>query len=235
MNKNYLPENLYRLRRRAGLSQEEFADKLCVSRQAISKWERGEAYPDTENLIAISRLFSVKVDDLVNARELSAPDAQSAAEGEGRVEPEESENGSTSARLQRNGEDADPEDGEPDTEDEDGSCACGGHRGIRYALSVFMSAAPYPIIVTAAFLLIGFLADGWDWAWTLYITIPVYYSAVEMIRFKRLSSLAMPVLITFVYCLIGMLYDAWHPWWLLYLLIPIYYPIAEAIDKAVRK
>ena len=61
-----LGENLAKYRKKAGYSQEELADKLGVSRQAVSKWERGEASPDTENLIALSRLYGVTLDELVN-------------------------------------------------------------------------------------------------------------------------------------------------------------------------
>lgn len=53
------------LRTKAGLSQETFAKKLGVSRQSVSKWEKGEASPDLQRLIAISGLFSVTVDSLV--------------------------------------------------------------------------------------------------------------------------------------------------------------------------
>ena len=56
-NAQILAEKLYVLRKQSGISQEELADKLGVSRQAVSKWERGEAMPDTENLIAISKLY----------------------------------------------------------------------------------------------------------------------------------------------------------------------------------
>ena len=48
---------LIELRRRKGLSQEELADILGVSRQAVSKWERTEASPDTNNLIALAKLL----------------------------------------------------------------------------------------------------------------------------------------------------------------------------------
>lgn len=58
-------ERIYTLRKSAGLSQEELAERLDVSRQAISKWERGAGYPETEKLINMSRLFGVTVDYLL--------------------------------------------------------------------------------------------------------------------------------------------------------------------------
>ncbi len=57
---------LYELRKQHGYSQDELADKLNVSRQAISKWERSESSPDTDNLIALARLYGVSLDELLN-------------------------------------------------------------------------------------------------------------------------------------------------------------------------
>lgn len=58
-------EKLIRLRRRAGLSQEQLADRLGVTRQSVSKWESGAAMPELTKLIALSDQFQVSVDDLV--------------------------------------------------------------------------------------------------------------------------------------------------------------------------
>lgn len=58
-------EKIHTLRKNAGLSQEELAEKLDVSRQAISKWERGAGYPETEKIIRMSRLFGVSLDYLL--------------------------------------------------------------------------------------------------------------------------------------------------------------------------
>ncbi len=58
-------EKFYSLRKEAGLSQEECAENIGVSRQAISRWEMGTATPDMQNLLAISKLFSVSTDYLI--------------------------------------------------------------------------------------------------------------------------------------------------------------------------
>lgn len=60
-----LPEKLYILRKKSGLSQEQLAEQLQVSRQAVSKWESGTAVPESEKLIAISDYFGVTVDYLL--------------------------------------------------------------------------------------------------------------------------------------------------------------------------
>ena len=62
-------EKLQDLRRKAGLSQDSLAEKLDVSRQAVSKWERDEAMPETEKLIRIAQLFGASLDELLLDRE----------------------------------------------------------------------------------------------------------------------------------------------------------------------
>ncbi len=59
-------EKLVQLRKREGYTQEELADRLEVSRQAISRWEMGTAVPDSSNLLQISKLFKVSADFLLN-------------------------------------------------------------------------------------------------------------------------------------------------------------------------
>lgn len=63
-------EKLQILRKRAGLTQEELADALYVSRAAVSKWESGRGYPNIDSLKAIAKLFSVTVDELLSGEEL---------------------------------------------------------------------------------------------------------------------------------------------------------------------
>lgn len=60
-----LSEKIYTLRRKNGLSQEQLAEIIGVSRQAISKWEGGLSVPESENLVAISEYFDVTLDYLL--------------------------------------------------------------------------------------------------------------------------------------------------------------------------
>ena len=60
-----MANRLVQLRKDHELSQEELAERLGVSRQAVSKWERGESSPDTDNLIALSGLYQISLDELV--------------------------------------------------------------------------------------------------------------------------------------------------------------------------
>lgn len=66
-------EKIYTLRTQLGLSQEELAEKLGVSRQSVSKWETGQSVPDLEKIIKLADLFGVSVDELVREEERPQP------------------------------------------------------------------------------------------------------------------------------------------------------------------
>lgn len=59
-------ENLISLRKQMGWSQDDLANNLNLSRQAISKWENDTSKPDIDNVKKISKIFSVTIDDLLN-------------------------------------------------------------------------------------------------------------------------------------------------------------------------
>ena len=61
-----LSDKITKLRKANGWSQEDLAEKLSVSRQAISRWENGSALPDANNILQLSKLFNVTADYLLN-------------------------------------------------------------------------------------------------------------------------------------------------------------------------
>lgn len=68
---------LQMLRKKNNLSQEELAEKIGISRQAVSKWERAEASPDTDNLILLAKLYGVTLDDLLKTESVHFPNEDS--------------------------------------------------------------------------------------------------------------------------------------------------------------
>ena len=239
MNKTNLPNNLYELRRKAGLSQEDFADRLNVSRQAVSKWERGEAYPDTENLITISEMFKVTIDELLNAKDLSsieaknidAPDVNEQANITDKTESKggyglklELDNG-INLKVGKGDED-DFINGDDD--DKDATARSSWKYSMLYSV-------PYSILCLVAFLVLGFTLNAWYWAWTLFMTVPIYDSVLDAIRKKSLSEFEYAIFVAFIYCLFGIIYKWWHPGWVIFVTIPVFYTVAEAIDKHINK
>ena len=59
-------ENLYNLRKKQKISQEKLAEKIGVSRQSVSKWENGTAYPEMNRIFELCKIFHCKLNDLVN-------------------------------------------------------------------------------------------------------------------------------------------------------------------------
>jgi transcriptional regulator with XRE-family HTH domain len=61
-----LHEKLFKLRKENGMTQDDLAEKLDISRQAISRWEMGTALPDVINILHLSKLYGVSTDYLLN-------------------------------------------------------------------------------------------------------------------------------------------------------------------------
>ncbi len=64
-----IANRLVALRKANGYSQEELAARLGISRQAVSKWEQAQSCPDTDNLICLSKLYHISLDELLLAEE----------------------------------------------------------------------------------------------------------------------------------------------------------------------
>ena len=73
-------EKLYALRKASNMTQITLAEKLNVSRQAVSRWEQGTAMPDIDNLLAMSDLFGVSVDELLRDQPAQAQNTETEAE-----------------------------------------------------------------------------------------------------------------------------------------------------------
>lgn len=90
-----MAQRLVDRRKAAGLSQEALAAQLGVSRQAVSKWERSESSPDTDNLIALAALYGVSLDELLYGETVGDGDGGTEASDE----TEEAENSTDNARC----------------------------------------------------------------------------------------------------------------------------------------
>ncbi len=80
-----LCEKLQKLRKQEGITQEALAEKLYVSRTAISKWEAGRGYPNIDSLKAIAGYFNITVDELLSSKELISVAESTTAEKTGHI------------------------------------------------------------------------------------------------------------------------------------------------------
>lgn len=68
MNYEAISQNISKFRKQAGLTQEQLAERLGVSAQAVSKWENGQSYPDISLLPQIAKIFTCSIDELFSYR-----------------------------------------------------------------------------------------------------------------------------------------------------------------------
>lgn len=243
-----IANRLVELRKKNGYSQEELAEKLGLSRQAVSKWERAESSPDTDNLINLSRLYSIsldallattddipepKMEDTSNTATESAPNAESITEDE-----------QTSSHSANKGKDANSfgysykygysYSYNTDAEKEENG-KYNHWKGGMYAL--------IPLLVCAAYVVVGFVWNLWHPGWIMFLSIPVFITLIEGISTGRkkhslivgLNIFCFPVLVLIVYLTLGLVLGTWHPYWVLFLTIPMYYTSINLFIKRPNK
>lgn len=193
---------LAQLRRDHGFSQEELARCLGVTRQAVSKWECGESSPDTDNLIALSELYDITLDELLHDRGVSsnAVDAEIKAS-----EAAYSETASPETAHDAGG--IDPSNPLPNGSFYD------------HLERMRHNRFPYPVLVAFGYLVLGFAFHLWHPGWLIFLTIPLYYLPAS--QRSPLKLLGHPVMVTLIYLLLGCCCNLWHPGWLVFFAIPI--------------
>lgn len=223
-----IANRLLQLRKEKGLSQEDLAAKLGVTRQAVSKWERAEAAPDTDNLLRLAKLYNVSLDTLLlgglEDDETFAAEYTTEPEAKAVLEEEQAED-AYDAYGSQDVPDLKPlHPPEPPREQDPNAFQIHmGDMRFRFKKNQF----PYPIVVVIAYFLLGITLNWWHPAWLLFLTIPLYYATPDFSRepdrIKALKRYPYPVLVTLVYMCIGVFFGWWHPGWMLFLTIPLYY------------
>ena len=232
-----LANRLAELRKQKGLSQEELADRLGVSRQAISKWERGEASPDTDNLIELAKIYEISLDELVG---LSNPNKSN----DNKDEPKKA-----GIHIENDDEDSIhiDDEGIHITDDEGNKVEITGHKirlmdkdGFckvihRHRRTMIFISSIVTLLVVVAYLLLGFLLKLWDKAWVLFllpVIIPSIFEAIALKNIKKFSFTPTIVFIYFLLCCWIFDFSLWHPLWVMFLSIPIYYTIINFIKHS---
>lgn len=225
-----IANRLVNLRKNNSLSQEALAEKLGISRQAVSKWERAEASPDTDNLIMLARLYGVSLDELLKTEddipqaaviaqdaavsgEMSAAEEVSAAGGSGEMGSagEALESAYTGEVMEEGQENSDYVHAGMDgvhIKDKDGSEVHIGWDGIHVDNN---GAGEESVHIDKR----GVYVNGkkYDKNW-------IY----------RGSHFPFAIFITVLYIILGVFFFAWHPAWMLFLLIPIWHSFVGAVN-----
>jgi len=222
-----IANRLQKLRKENGYSQEELADKLGISRQAVSKWERAESSPDTDNLIILARLYNMSLDELLYDNETNDEIRERT------IDKTENNNTKDSITI--------TDDEGQTVKIENGHIRCFNPDGTEEHLdkkkTVALSIIDALILAAtlAGYLIWSVVGDAWYVSWVLWVLMPAIMSIFESIFKKQITKFVYPCLVTAVFCFIGMQYDLWHPYWILFVTIPFFYIIGDVFDKYVFK
>ena len=220
------------LRKANKLSQEALAEKLGISRQAVSKWERAEASPDTDNLIALAKLYHVSLDELLKINEEEETDSAGGVDvgtdgiaggsaasagmrgAEGEVLPADTREAGESITEQVTG--SSREGGQEDTgvgEDDVYIGLKGIHVKSHSGEEVHIDRRGIHVRDRKSDVHIG--GNG------------------VFVNGEKVRSVEIPlgVLAIIIYIVIGFCFDLWHPGWLLFILIPIISSLVDAVCK----
>lgn len=159
------------LRRSKGFSQEGLARKLGLSRQAVSKWERAESSPDTENLISLAKLYGVSLDELLNPSDEIEDDIE--FENEDRARQREAEAATQASDAAAKAAQAASWSAQA-ANAATAQATSGGAVGPTPVKGPFQS-FPYWAVCWLLFFLLMFLFGACPFAALIFFTIPIYH------------------------------------------------------------
>lgn len=198
-----LADRLVELRKANKLSQEALAEKLGLSRQAISKWERAEASPDTDNLIALAALYGISLDELLGnevVEEKATPKPEKVID-----EPEKVENLLTEKQIK-------------------------GKKNLLKAPLLFLLAVAVYVGGGILLSVIPIIRVMW-WAgmWTIFLLVIGFALSSAAMYFENqkivsivLSTLAAILYAVVFYVLAGVFLGLWGIAWIVFLAVPAY-------------
>lgn len=239
-----IANRLVQLRKQHGLSQEQLAASLGISRQAVSKWERAESSPDTDNLICLAQLYGISLDELLLTgvqeeqpappqEEAWSPPAQEApgTYGNAYYDPyaQPYENAPNAAYSQQ------PNDAyqEPNYDAPPAAYPPPDYPPVSTrGTGAWM--ATFPVLAVIFFLAVGLCFHVWHPTWMIFLVVPlveclVYSNRRGKSRYDILISFPYPVLAVLLFLFLGFWMNLWHPGWLIFLTIPVYYGVVSSL------
>lgn len=200
-------DRLQELRKNHGLSQEALSEKLGVSRQAISKWERGESSPDTDNLIALASIYGITLDDILNhEKEIKKPSVQNTVYSAQQISNDSSSDNDFEKVSDHNKK---------------------KERGIYSEMGKTLLRFPFVLVVAGIYVVFNLIFHAWHPGWLIFMLIPIYYhyAGACFAKTKKGHLLALPVpeLVVLIYLVLGFTMDLWAAGAIIYIIIPLYY------------
>lgn len=188
---------LQQLRKANGYSQDVLAEKLGISRQAVSKWERAESSPSVDNLIDLAKLYGITVDEMLNT------------EGDKVViKTQKNTKNDIIGKLKS-------------------LISKANDFGIYPKLARKLVKFPFFLVVTILYVVLCFVTKLWHPLWIMFLALPIYYQFALACKGgnKKVFMLLLPIpeIIVTVFLILGFAFGIWKYAWILFLLLPIYY------------
>jgi len=224
-----IANRLVQMRKEKGLSQEDLADKLGISRQSVSKWERAEASPDTDNLICLAQIYGISLDDLLktdqSANEIASEEKEKVEEKKDKdINIHISQSG---IQFTSNGK----------TEQKNWSLTPAEKEYCEQTLNLkkkkifkrFFDSIVWGLGIVG-YIVAAALTDMWHPLW-LVLFLPIFITSIDdSIIEKNFSGGYYVVAVTQAYLSIGFALNLWHPYWFLFITIPFFYGLTELLN-----
>ncbi len=203
-------DRLVQLRKDNGFSQEVLASKLGVSRQAISKWERAEASPDTDNLIALAQIYGLTLDELLAPSKIAEkeikPQDHTDEIKEVKVNTRKALYPETAKKMFK----------------------------FPYPLVIVIV---YLFLCMGLRNIASF--NPWGILWLLFFTVPMYYMVAAACKTTSLKAflflMPVPIVIITAYLFCGLVLHSWLMPLIMFLFIPLYYWCVAVYAKSGKK
>ncbi len=206
------------LRKYNSLSQEALAEKVGVSRQAISKWERSEASPDMDNIVALARVFNVTVDDLLGDKKAQEITDFSAVEA---AKKEAVQNAAAPAEKEEEQKTAQPTDLQ--AEETQPAAAPAAQTEVKQQTAVPAAQTEKKPAKAKKEKRIRAKKEK----------KPKTHYKPQIT--KKMNRIPVFILVPIIYVLLGITKHIWHPGWLMAFIIPVYYFTAFAFNAKDRR
>ena len=188
---------LQQLRKANGYSQDVLAEKLGISRQAVSKWERAESSPSVDNLLDLARLYGITVDEMLNT------DGDRVV-----IKTQNNTKKDIKGKLKS-------------------LISKANDFGIYPELARKLVKFPFFLVVTILYVVLCFVTKLWHPLWIMFLALPIYYQFALACKGgnKKVFMLLLPIpeIIVTVFLILGFAFGIWKYAWILFLILPIYY------------
>lgn len=231
-----IADRLIKLRKEHGYSQEELADKLGLSRQAVSKWERAEASPDTDNLICLAKLYGVSLDELLDTDE----DIDTIVKEQVKKEEGIKIDNESIHLTDDEGNQVVIDNHKITCKDKDGHIVKRKEHMDKFTKVTHIVEGALGLVALIVYILLGTLLHMWHNAWIVFFLPEIICSIPRAIHKRNPSKFSYAFLMCFIYFFLCMVIpgsdaNLWHPLWVMFLSIPIYHILTSSITNALRK